>query len=62
MKNFGDIKMHGATIKKTRKPNVGSLFFFGKSCFYEIMWRNIVNPDMPQVIYRALRFPPVCYK
>jgi hypothetical protein len=31
-------------------------FFFENSAVYEIMWKNMVEPDRPQMIIRRMRF------
>jgi hypothetical protein len=44
-KNFDIIEMHGATTKKKSKYTLLSIHFF---FVYEVMCKNIVQPDRPQ--------------
>ena len=51
-----DSTMHGATIKKTH--TLRSKTFLEYRAVYEIMWKNAVEPDRPQML--ILRMSMAC--
>jgi len=42
-------------VDKIKTHNVRSVTFFGNPAFYEVMWKNTVDPGRPQMTIFLLR-------
>ena len=49
------INVSDESCRESPNTHLGSFFFFRKLCFYEIMWKNIVQSGRLQMIIRHMR-------